>query len=231
MPPGGRRLEGQWLDNEIVQHRRERMKFLEALLTRRRLIILLVCLAVASAGLFFLIPSFRVGPFGLGLPAPWTRLEVTSAGLCIRHPDSWVGSETPQGNHGDLAVLAVIGVPGRRWPQALVLRGSSGAMSLSALVEWAQERARGHEGYSPLDSQPGQTSGLDGQVSEYRFAASGLLGTTQVRCNDLSFVAASGGFVLNMCSEVTDWPTVEPVFREMVATLGTVAGGGEGCPE
>ena len=206
------------------------MGALRTVLTRRRLLVILICGALFSVAVFFLDPSLRVGSFGLGLPASWTRLEVTNADLCISHPDSWVGAETPQGNHGDLAVVGAIGVPGRRWPQILILRGPDEA-ALSGLVAWAGERAGAHTGYSPLESAAVPDSLWDGQVSEYTFSASELLGTTQVRCYDFSLIAPLGGYVLNMCAESADWQVVEPVFREVIDTMSLAESSGMGCGE
>jgi hypothetical protein len=206
------------------------MAALRTVLTRSRLLVILICGALFSVAVFFLDPSLRVGPFGLGLPASWTRLEVTNAALCIPYPDSWVGAQTPQGNHGDPAVVGAIGVPGRRWPQILVIRGPD-ELILSGLVAWAEERAGGHPGYFRLEPAAAPPSRWDGQVSEYTFSASESLGTTQVRCYDFSLIAPLGGYVLNMCAESADWQVVEPVFREVIGTLGQTGSNGAGCEE
>jgi hypothetical protein len=208
-----------------------KMRALRAFLTGKRLLVILIGVALWSVAVFLLDPSARVGPLGLGLPARWTGLEVTVAGLCVSHPDSWVGFETPQGSHGDLAVVAAIGVPGRSWPAIKILAGGADGTSVSALVAWAGQRARQHAGYSTLDTQQLVPPGWDGQTSEYVFTASGLLGPTQIRCYDFSIMAATGGYVLTMCAETEDWQVVQPVFRDIIDTLSPTSSGGSLCTE
>lgn len=207
------------------------MSDLRTLLTRKRLLFILIAVALWSAAVLILDPSARVGPLGVGLPATWTRLEVAAAALCVSHPDSWVGFETPQGSHGDRSVVASIGVPGRSLPQIKILAGDPNVASLSDLVVWAEERARQRTGYSSLDPQLLPPSGWDGQVSEYVFSASGLFRATQIRCYDFSFITASGGYALSMCAEADDWPVVEPVFREVIDTVSVTRPDGADCGE
>jgi len=162
-------------------------------------------------------PSRRIGPFGLGLPAQMSTFIIESADGSISYPKSWVAVLTPQGNHGDSEIIAVIGVPGRGLPSVTVAQKTLSDPTLTAVVMWGESRAASKSSYVALSS--GFSGSIPGIVREYQYVVITLFGESLVHCRDLYVLHDSIGLSLSFCAEETDWEEVVGTIDEMILSF------------
>ncbi len=89
--------------------------------------------------LYMVNPNKRAGIFWLGLPSEFSELKIGNEAI-LQYPRTWVGFHTPDGNHGDGDVVAVIGVPGRGLPKVVLAHKIIVGGDAEAVAAWGDER-------------------------------------------------------------------------------------------
>lgn len=171
----------------------------------------------------FIFPGARVGPFGIGLPAPMQYFKGKYQGFEIQVPESWVISETPQGNHGDNDIFAVIAVPGRGYPFVSMASKEFTENDLNQVAAWGEIRIlEKSSNYQQLRLDGFHTDYLEGLLHEYqKFGVEGMPGKVTIQCLDFYYLKNQMGYSISFCAEQSDWDDVKPVFQQMIESLIT----------
>jgi hypothetical protein len=80
---------------------------------KKWIITILIISFIVSTTIVILVPKYRTGPFGIGLPSDMNIFNSQTFGFAIKYPASWVARELPNGNHDDQEIITMITIPGR----------------------------------------------------------------------------------------------------------------------
>lgn len=187
-------------------------------LTKKILVVLALLFILSFAQ--FLLPTFRTGPFGTGLPSSMKTLAGDNVVFTIDYPLSWVANELPYGNHGDLEVFAAILNPGNWMPSVWFARHEFQNGRLSQVAEWGESRIleKGSQ-YSSITLTETHTKNYEGLIRQYSWASESLFGSTNIRCEDIYILENGIGYAISFCSYERDWDKVEPFFSHMIESF------------
>ena len=165
--------------------------------------------------------SKRAGPFGIGLPSSLVKYTSKTENFTIVHPGSWPVYETPQGNHGDIEVFAIINPPGRSFPHMILAKKLFPGENLNDVAKWGVERAKllSTENFIEISLESRTINNVTGYLHDYFFSAPGIFEERHYHCNDLYFLENSLGYDLSFCSEEEDWDEVNNIFFQMVESF------------
>lgn len=187
--------------------------------TKLKLILVLGILYIFIVTIPIIVdPANRVGPFGIGIPAPMKSFHSSTNNFSIEHPFRWVAHDTRQGEHGDNDVIAGIYVPGRGFPHVVIASTSLNTSDFQQLLVWGEERAREkHSDYEQINLDKFSTSYYDGIFRDYTWSSnSKLFGHPKIHCRDYYLMKNHIGYVISSCAEQDDWVAAEEVFSQMI---------------
>jgi hypothetical protein len=135
-------------------------------------------------------------------------------------PENWFANLTPQGNHGDLEVIAIIVAPVQNFQSVIVARKSFVGATISDVAEWGTSRIKARIPHYKLDSLIDYKSQLfAGSVREYVAYSSSPIDTRNARCKDLYFLHDQNGYAFSFCAKESDWAKVLPLFDKIIASI------------
>lgn len=165
-------------------------------------------------------PKNRTGFWGIGLPAQMANYEGEQSSFYISYPESWVITELPNGNHGDMDVIATILVPGRSWPQINIRRISLPEGDVEELATYGEYKISKEKKITQTTIDKFKTINIDGLVHDYSWQTSSLLfGAVSIRCKDYHTIQKSNGYTLSFCAEKGQWPEVENTFNQIIESF------------
>lgn len=198
-------------------------ELLKTLFARRRQLVLgvLGTALLASIAVSFILPEWFPGPFSIGLPSETETLVGHYNAFSISYPRSWVGGETPTGNHGDMEVIAGVGVPRRSWPNAYIALHAFPGGTLPQVAAWGESRAKNYGGYVSKSLNAFSSPHFDGLLRTYSWKSPVTIisASTAIQCEDWYVLRGTSGYDLSLCVEQSDWPTVEPVFQKVILSF------------
>jgi hypothetical protein len=176
-------------------------------------------LLLISILIFLIFPSKRTGPLGIGLPSPMENYVSKKGQFEIEHPISWIVSETPNGSHGDLDIIAEITVPGRSFPHVTISMHSFRAGDISNVVDWGISRAENKDSYKLMSLEAFNSEKYDGFLHVYNWASETILGSDEIDCKDWYIIKGEIGYSLSFCSQPQQKGLVEEVFQVMIKSF------------
>jgi hypothetical protein len=189
-------------------------------LTLSRIIFLFFIISILiSVGLFLLKFLTQTGIFGIGQPTTMRTFTAKEFHFSIQYPDDWSAIETPQGNHGDAEVAAIILPFGRSFPQVLITTRSFPNGTIDQVASWEMVRATKKPGYSSTSLSNSNTSRFGGFIHEYTWTNKTLIGAITIHCQDWYILNGQAGYVLSFCAEDQDWSNLSNLFRDMIKSF------------
>ena len=151
---------------------------------------------------FILVPGVRTGPFGFGIPAQMTTYEGKLFPFSFQYPESWVVSETPEGNHGDLDIITTILVPGRSWPKVVIEKIDLTHEDVEGPANYEEGKIKKGKNIVQITLDQFKTTNLNGLIREYTWRTnSWIIENLVVRCNDYYVKQNSLGYTISFCAE------------------------------
>ncbi len=185
-------------------------------ITRSQAIFLaLTVLCMISFLVLFIDPSTRKGPLGFGPPAPMILFQMKDKSFTLLYPENWVAAETPQGNHGDIEIIAVIIVSGKQMANITIARKPFPTGNISNVVNWGQSRAAMHTDHNILSFKPLSDNNLDGLIQEYTWGSPSFNKNVTSHCQDVYIFHNADGYALSFCALQQDWPSLMNVYAQI----------------
>ena len=185
-------------------------------------LLLILCtasLCLLSILRLLIIPSDRVGIFGIGLPAKTITYGDSSSNFVIEHPESWVIHESFELKSGQGEISATINVPGRSFPKVDIKSVSNSVDHTTEIVDYRKRELTELSDYTEISLKQFSTSHYQGYRREYSWAVSTWLGRVKVHCEDYYFSKDMNGYVATFCAEDKHWQIVKDVFWQMISSF------------
>jgi hypothetical protein len=186
------------------------------------LLISLVLISLVSMIINLIIPNSQFGLNGIGLPAKLVKYTSKAGNFSIIHPSTWPVHETPQGNHGDMEIFAIINPNGRSFPHMILAKKPFPGNNLDEVAKWGEGRAKllFTNNFIDVSIKNQIINNVPGYLRSYTFGADGgILGERNYICNDWYFIDNSIGYDLSFCSEVKNWHEVNNIFLQMIESF------------
>jgi hypothetical protein len=182
--------------------------------------------------LIFLVGSFIISgiynyvlgrwPFGIYISQTMALYENSEPAFVIQYPKNWAAFSTPQGNHGDLEVVAFISTPGSFYPpNVFIAHRDFSSSSIADVLQWGQMRASRHRDYVPGEAIEHNTTTELGILFDYSGKEITLGITEDIRCFDWYTLDGISGYALSFCAKKDQWSEVETVFLNMINSFST----------
>ena len=154
------------------------------------------------------------------VPSSLVNYMPTDKSFFINHPENWVAVELLHGDHGDLEVIAFIGLPGKSLPSTKIARKVfANQVFLEDVVQWGIDRASKCPVYIPGTRTEINRSGFNGVRIHYECTRKTniffIKKETKLKCFDDYILANSTGFDVTFCAERDQWVEVEELFEQM----------------
>lgn len=176
-------------------------------------------LVYCVVGLLF-FPSWYVGPFGgLGLPSTMQDFVFSTEKLTMKYPKSWRVVLTPHGNHGDLEVFAMVAVPWRTVPNVTFAHKYFSNGRLEEVANWGESRAQNDPTFESSSISRFESDYFSGLLRGYDIYFESPFGIQNIHCQDWYFLNNDWGYAVSFCAKENDWPKVNDVFNEMIASI------------
>jgi len=180
---------------------------------------LVVALAIAIIQLIGMAIGQYLGTWSeVLLPARPSRYSLTAYGIEFRYPSSWTAYETPQGNHGDKEVVAIVVAPALSETWVAIARHAGVAQDdLGSVIDWGMTRVQSRSGTQVGEIANTKTpDGHDIAILEYSWESQDLLWRkVTMKCRDTYEVRQTVGYALSMCTKDTLWDEVVSSFDDM----------------
>lgn len=180
--------------------------------------ILLFMLIITSVSVInlLLFPSFRKGPLGFGQPAKMTTFNAFDGSYSISHPANWTAFNTPQGNHGDTEVIAIITVSGHQMANLTISRQNLPDQTLDEVINWGQSRAEKHSGFTPVELIEISNINYDVYSFNYYWSSTNVWKKELlIYCQDFYILNQNTGYSLAYCSKEKDWPELFNYYADV----------------
>lgn len=161
-------------------------------------------------------------PFSHAQPGELVSHQGESAPMVIDCPENWSFGETPQGNHGDHEVIAVINGD---LPNMVIARAADPLPDLATAEFWALKRASGCENFVRTFRQDYATPHTTGVLVDYTcFWTVSLIPRRQatVPCRDYITIIDTQAYQLSFCATEEQWPDVAETFDAMLQSFHLV---------
>ncbi len=156
-----------------------------------------------------------------GLPSPMETFVSPQFHISIQHPRTWFASELPDGNHGDLEVIAFISGGGPMVGASVsIARKSFSQPAIDGVAQWGLSRL-----YSRLNQDetidlisttvPDQTSLLRRYSRRYQT----FLGPGSIECLDWYTYSGPYGYDLSFCVQAKYWAQMNELFLQMARSF------------
>ncbi len=180
-------------------------------------------LLIIALGLYLSL-QVETGSFGINAMAFPTSMPIfksESAHFTMQYPSNWTAIETPQGDHGDLNVVAVILPPGRSFPQMVVASRPISDGDIGEVVSWGTMRASKKPKYNSGIVTSLNTTHFRGFTHDYTWLNQTFFGTETIYCQDFYVLDGDVGYVLSSCAQSRDWPNFRKLFYDMIQSFST----------
>jgi hypothetical protein len=136
------------------------------------------------------------------------------------YPENWIAQSTPQGDHGDQEVIAVVFAPAKFFLNIVVARKEFNENDISEVAMWGELRAQSRFfSYKQGTRTAYLSEHISGLISEYIARTGSPVETQDVHCKDLYFLHKQDGYAFSFCATETDLIKVSSVFDEMMASI------------
>ncbi len=185
------------------------------------LLVVLFLYTLVSVIMALILPRGYTGPLGIGIPAKLMHYTSKNGDFSIVHPSTWPISETPNGEHGDMEVFAIINPGGRSFPRMVLAKKTFTGNNLQDVVKWGEERAQqlSISDYREVYLESQSINSFTGYIRLYTFKSSGIFGDRGYICRDWYFIDNSIGFDLSSCSEQKNWDKTNSIFMQMIQSF------------
>lgn len=141
-------------------------------------------------------------------------------GIGFSYPDQWIGQMTPQGDHGDQEVIAILLDPAKILLNLFVARHQYSNQDITEVAAWGKSRVQMRFSRYELKASTPYESGLfSGRIAEYIAWTGSPIETENVHCKDLYFVRKGYGYAFSFCTKESDWIQISPVFDKIISTI------------
>jgi len=138
-----------------------------------------------------------------GITSDWETYESQLGRFSIDKPVKWLAMDLQHGNHGDLAVVAVIT---NRFPRVVVARIED-LRDNDQIADLASVRAQKFGDYQWLNDEIYTSdNGISGHLTEYLNDGSDMVNQYKAHCLDWSTTYNNYGYIFTFCAEVHQWP-------------------------
>jgi len=136
------------------------------------------------------------------------------------YPENWIAELTPQGNHGDQEVIAIVLDPREIFLDILVARKQFDNIDISSVAAWGRLRAQARFSRYKLNAQiPYSSEHFSGLIDEYVGGIDSPLETQDAHCKDLYFLHEGRGYAFSFCADESDQIEAFPVFDKVIASI------------
>ena len=181
-----------------------------------QIVLFLLIIIFVSVMNLILFPSLRKGPLGFGPPAKMTTFIAFDGSYSISHPANWTAFNTPQGNHGDTEVIAIITVSGHQMANLTISRQYFPDKTLDEVINWGQSRAEKHNGFTPVELKEISNINYDVYSFNYYWSSTNVWGDELlIHCQDFYTLYYETGYILSFCSKEKDWPDLINYYTDM----------------
>ena len=185
-----------------------------------RLIGLITIAVTICLGILLLVNPLR---FILSTPpvsSEMKSLVLEQDKIEFMYPENWFAHLTPQGNHGDLEVIAIATAPGIGFQNMIVARKQFNNDDLSVVADWSLSRIKSRFVTYEVDIPiPYSSEHFSGLISEYTATTGSPLETQNAHCKDLFFLHEQNGYAFSFCADESDWIELSPIFDEIMASI------------
>jgi hypothetical protein len=198
----------------------KKKKELTAISKNRLYLFIAFCIISLLSCLISILPSpERATILGFGIDAPMTQFVFEQDKFTINYPKSWNLHLTPDGNHGDNDVIALILVPLHSLPKITFFRKVFANDDLSNVINWREERLKDSNGYKFIAQSSFSFGNSPGENIEYTRNSKSLLGDAIIRCKDVIFSQNSVGHIISFCAYASDWEKLENTFNRVIFSI------------
>lgn len=124
------------------------------------------------------------------------------------YPENWIVTLTPQGNHDDDEIIALLGNPDDSVFSFLNIQiaKNQGLANLTDLAEWGETRAKSRFiSYKPSSVTRLSNEYFSGLVREYTSSTGSPFEIEPIRCKDWYFVNKNSGYSFSFCADKSKW--------------------------
>jgi hypothetical protein len=179
----------------------------------------IVIAVVVWLGAWLLYKSLPFSP-ERALPNEMKDFVLKPDGIVFSYPDHWIGQMTPQGDHGDQEVIAVLLDPAKSLLNIFIARHQFSNQDITEVAAWGTSRiSMRFSRYEQKASTPYELDFFSGQVAEYIAWTGSPIETENVHCKDLYFLHKAYGYAFSFCTNESDWIQLSPIFEKIISTI------------
>lgn len=159
---------------------------------------------------------FLFSPFKLDEPLTWKTFQSQLKPISMFYPASWIAHETPQGNHGDLEVIAYITPIAHDYPYVKIAHQEISRPSLDEVASWGESRitfpSRVLISLTKIDVQ-GQTVLLRNYTYvDWR--------EKKINCKHVYLLKGDDAYIIEMCvDQKNDSPKLQSAWKQMIESI------------
>lgn len=178
------------------------------------LIIIFIGIAIWCVISMIVEPSNRIGPFGLGIPSTMREYILEQQQLAVYFPHGWNILLTPQGNHGDTEVIAIIVVPWHSLPNVKIMNKPFNISDVSLVADWGETRLQSDFSYQSASLTSYNSVYFSGLLREYTITRKLLFFVEEIHCLDL--------YILTLAMDISSRSVpIKKIGRKWLALLIT----------
>lgn len=143
-----------------------------------------------------------------------------SGNFDILYPEQLVPGDTPQGNHGDLEVTAVI-TNFLSSPYIEVSKKVFSGGTMDNVLNWGIKRAQSQKGFQDIGYKQYSTSNYFGYTEEYSRSLENLWGKREFHCVDWYYLSETNkvGYDFSFCVDQQNWDKALNIFLTMIESI------------
>jgi hypothetical protein len=191
------------------------------MLSRKKYSIVIVIALIVWLGSWLLYKALPFGPQSALARNEMKDFVLEPDGIGFSYPDHWIGQLTPQGDHGDQEVIAILLDPAKVLLNLFIARHQFSNQDITEVAAWGKSRVQVRfSRYESNASTPYESGPLSGQMAEYIAWTGSPIETENIHCKDLYFLRQGYGYAFSFCTKERDWSQMSPVFDKIVSTIG-----------
>lgn len=147
----------------------------------------------------------------------WRTLTSSSNGFSINYPPTWTGLELPNGNHGDLEVVAMLISPSNIFPGVLIARKEVLGLTVQDVAKWGENRITTKYSQYQLDEL--QDLKLNEQTLLTRTYITDANTSLTVKSKDVYIARGKDGIILTLRSKESEYEDAVKIFDAIVKSF------------
>lgn len=184
-------------------------------------VVVLLAIAVLSCLAFALLSDlFQDRLAGVSNSNKMIQFNLVEYKMHFLYPENWWASLTPQGNHGDVEVIAFLGARGAEYQNLTVASKHIKSEDISEIGDWGDLRIE--DRFARYESQPlvsYSSDEISGLIREYKAYTNSPLEIENAHCKDLYFAHEQNAFSFSFCVDENDWRAMSPVFDRIIDSI------------